>query len=599
MQIGRRHVVAHSKRVSAPAVLAGALLAGVIAPRQADAQVFNYLSAPVDVTPGTTDSWEDVDVSAWVPAGATGVILQEVNPDPADRFEYGVRNNGSTDTWMNQNEQSRQDSLSFHIIGVDANRIFEVYTGSTVVRTYLLGYTMEGVTFFVNAVDKSISTTGSWTDIDISADTGADTAIGAVFVVKETERAGHDVALRMKGSSDDLYGGIDKGDAAAAIIGVDANEICQMKIDSTFVDLYLVGYVTDGAVFFTNAVDKATSTYGSYVAVDITGDIGADDANGAILALKSSGEEYFAVRPNGATHDYYQRIVEAQWPVIGIDANDIFEQKISATSHDLYLTGYTLATLPSPPTISSAADQGFFVGDALTANSQITITESATPVITAANDLRVRIPAGFNMLWNKSDLDATIGGTASGKVSTTVSYEDAGATLVLNVTSNFAAGETVTVSDVGFQDFTAASPSSNLELEVYNDNAVTSTDDKTIEIGGPNYRSIGTDSGVLYSTGTATINSGTSVVTFASATLPTDVGLGDKLTIGSPTSYSDDFEDGVITGWTNVGTDSLSESSGKLRQTSAPDDSHYIVDEGSAWTDYTVWTRAAPGPTTP
>jgi hypothetical protein len=104
------------------------------------------------------------------------------------------------------------------------------------------------------------------------------------------------------------------------------------------------------------------------------------------------------------------------------------------------------------------------------------------------------------------------------------------------------------------------------------------------------YRSIGTDTGILAQTGTATTTSGSSVVTF-SDTLPTNIGLGDKLTVGSggPTTvFSDDFNDGVITGWTKVWTNSLSESGGTIRQTSAPDDSHYIVDAGSAWTDYTV-----------
>jgi len=46
-----------------------------------------------------------------------------------------------------------------------------------------------------------------------------------------------------------------------------------------------------------------------------------------------------------------------------------------------------------------------------------------------------------------------------------------------------------------------------------------------------NYRSIGTDSGVLYSAGDASINSGASVVTFAGATLPADIGPGDWLQI--------------------------------------------------------------------
>jgi hypothetical protein len=47
-----------------------------------------------------------------------------------------------------------------------------------------------------------------------------------------------------------------------------------------------------------------------------------------------------------------------------------------------------------------------------------------------------------------------------------------------------------------------------------------------------NYRSIGTDPGNLYSTGTASISSGGSVVTFGGgAILPTNVGQGDKLVI--------------------------------------------------------------------
>ena len=53
-----------------------------------------------------------------------------------------------------------------------------------------------------------------------------------------------------------------------------------------------------------------------------------------------------------------------------------------------------------------------------------------------------------------------------------------------------------------------------------------------------NYRSIGTDTGTVYSTGNATVATGSSTVTFASgASLPANVGKGDKLTIGSDTYY--------------------------------------------------------------
>ena len=43
--------------------------------------------------------------------------------------------------------------------------------------------------------------------------------------------------------------------------------------------------MTSGAVFFTNALDKSTAPLGSYVAVDITADVGANAANGAFLEI--------------------------------------------------------------------------------------------------------------------------------------------------------------------------------------------------------------------------------------------------------------------------------------------------------------------------
>ncbi|MCH7797809.1 MAG: right-handed parallel beta-helix repeat-containing protein [Planctomycetes bacterium] len=53
-----------------------------------------------------------------------------------------------------------------------------------------------------------------------------------------------------------------------------------------------------------------------------------------------------------------------------------------------------------------------------------------------------------------------------------------------------------------------------------------------------NYRSIGTNTGTIYSTGNASIASGATAVTFGGgASLPTNVGPGDKLTIGSETFH--------------------------------------------------------------
>jgi hypothetical protein len=136
------------------------------------------------------------------------------------------------------------------------------------------------------------------------------------------------------------------------------------------------------------------------------------------------------------------------------------------------------------PTISSSANQYFIIDSPAKTISTITITEdSYGPSITAVNDIRIRIPAGFNMTWDTSDTTATIGGGAAAKVSATVSYEDGGRTLVIDATSNFAASDQITISDLSFTDFTAASLPDNLELEVKDDGTTAATDDKTIAIG--------------------------------------------------------------------------------------------------------------------
>ncbi len=190
--------------------------------------------------------------------------------------------------------------------------------------------------------------------------------------------------------------------------------------------------------------------------------------------------------------------------------------------------------------VSSASNQVFVVGAGTTAISSITVTDTPPASIDTTGDIRIIIPAGFNMTWDTADTTATLTGAAAGKVNPSVSYEGGGKTLVLQVTSNFASGDVVTISDLGFTGFSGASSADNLELDVENNATADATDDKTIQVIvlGENYRSVGTNAAVLYSTGTASITSGTSTVTFGGgASLPANVGQGDLLTIGATPFY--------------------------------------------------------------
>ncbi|MDP3042606.1 MAG: Ig-like domain-containing protein [Candidatus Omnitrophota bacterium] len=148
----------------------------------------------------------------------------------------------------------------------------------------------------------------------------------------------------------------------------------------------------------------------------------------------------------------------------------------SGVSVDLNLGG------PNVTISSAAANQSFVVGQASTAISSITITDSTGGAITAINDLRIRIPSGFGMLWDTTKTTATISGTASAKVSTVVTYEGSGQILVLNVTSNFIASEYITVGGLSFTSFTAAASADYLGLDIYNTGVSYIKDNKTIQI---------------------------------------------------------------------------------------------------------------------
>ena len=123
-----------------------------------------------------------------------------------------------------------------------------------------------------------------------------------------------------------------------------------------------------------------------------------------------------------------------------------------------------LGALTSGVILSSASNQSFVVGASPTTTVSIFVTESVLGGnITAANDIRLRIPAGFNMRWDTSVTTVTLNGGAAGSVEPTVkAYEDGAKTVVLDVNTDFLASQDLQVDDLAFRSFTAPSASRQL-----------------------------------------------------------------------------------------------------------------------------------------
>jgi hypothetical protein len=150
-------------------------------------------------------------------------------------------------------------------------------------------------------------------------------------------------------------------------------------------------------------------------------------------------------------------------------------------------TCWTFAAAGGSITVSSNENQTFAYAQATTGISILTLTDNVTPTITAANDIRIKISSStVRMLFDTTDVTATFGGTASAKVSNPVSYEGAGSILVIPVSSDFSASDTLTISDLSFSQFLSANAAiPALAVRVAGVGTTTSsTDDKTVTITG-------------------------------------------------------------------------------------------------------------------
>lgn len=132
--------------------------------------------------------------------------------------------------------------------------------------------------------------------------------------------------------------------------------------------------------------------------------------------------------------------------------------------------------------ISSANNQVFHVNDPSTAAATITVTDITGGNIKFNRDIRVIIPTGFNMTWDPTVTNVTLGGNAAARCATAVTYGNGNLTVTINVLTTFVAGDYVTISGLKFTNFTATSPVNNLSVDLKNNPGVAATDSKTIQI---------------------------------------------------------------------------------------------------------------------
>jgi hypothetical protein len=198
---------------------------------------------------------------------------------------------------------------------VDVNRVLEIYRGNAALNFLLVGYYTSDAVFFTNGILKSPPDWG-WADVSIAANTGADTAIAAIF--ETVSGAYNDYGYRKNGSTDSYAGVTYQHYTIGAVIGVDANEICEIYSQYGYGGWlsYLVGYIKSDHVFYTNATVISGGTINTWTDCIVPVPAGGI---GAYVAVWVSFSSLNGLRKRGTTENIFRMTDKRGWFCVECD----------------------------------------------------------------------------------------------------------------------------------------------------------------------------------------------------------------------------------------------------------------------------------------
>lgn len=277
-------------------------------------------------------TWASADLSALIQSGATGVVLLVKNTDTFTRA-VGFRKTGSTDDSFNVPTLGAGRQRTY-FVGVNGSRTLEYFVSAPeVLDVYVIGSFGAEATFFTNWVSKGTLNGSAYTDVNISSDTGADTAVAAIVYTGES----YFFRYRKNGSTDDI-GADDNLSWHFALVGVDASEIFEARDGQGTAGLHLVGYLTAGVTMHTNAIDRSTATTGSFAALATQ-----TSALGYVYTARSTNSDTITVRGTAHTSFDPYATLESLGSGQFVAGGTAAEQKISAATMDLFERGYFTA----------------------------------------------------------------------------------------------------------------------------------------------------------------------------------------------------------------------------------------------------------------
>ncbi|MDP6821975.1 MAG: hypothetical protein QF554_01630 [Dehalococcoidia bacterium] len=315
-----------------------------------DGYGFVWLDNGVDITPGTIDSWQVVDLSASVPVGTTGAVVEIINTHPSNAVSGVARGGDDTTEYMPDGNAQKLAGHThrWQVVEVNSSREIQGYVESTSnVLMRLVGYTAGTDPVYLSTpVDVSPATTGSWTTVDVSANVDADatgvilfldaTANDTTYGIREVGSSFSDITHRLEGESNGMY-----------FVGIDTNDQFDIYLEDASIVVYLIAYTEQSVVYYTDDVAVADPAINGWRDIDADTYSISEAANGLILYAQNNRNSKvdFGIRKNGSTDDF-DRELPAQAHLqggVGIDTDNIWEEFIDRTDTDISIAAYTVA----------------------------------------------------------------------------------------------------------------------------------------------------------------------------------------------------------------------------------------------------------------
>lgn len=301
-------------------------------------------STPINPTGKVNSSWNN-NINAADHGAAeysTGIGVHVVNAS-AGSVTIGVRKKGSKDT---STQLIAANSHLMLFTGLNPHMLFQVYCSNWAsVSFYPTVFFGSEAVFFTNPIDKPISQTAIYEPCDISADTGADTAIMGIF---RHNQSSNPWAAKHPDSTLDLY--YPNNYIGDAVVGLKA-EVASLKAFTTGASAFkLVGYIKSGVTV------NAQPTNISLGSINTLLDFPALPAGalGGIYEIPGTGGGYnWLMRKKGsiAPGDNTFLVGRHAWMMIEGDANRLVEGEIANIGIDQYLHAVvTDIGLPQPYT---------------------------------------------------------------------------------------------------------------------------------------------------------------------------------------------------------------------------------------------------------